>query len=67
MPNATVGRDLMTGTVLATVRTMLRGGGDESQPRVVAYHVLRALGVPEARAREVAESPLPGIAARRDI
>jgi AcrR family transcriptional regulator len=61
VPNATVGRDLMTGTVLATVRTMLRGDGAPSQPRVVAYHVLRALGVPDARAKEVAERPLPEI------
>jgi len=65
VPNATVGRDLMTGTVLATVRTMLRSGGGRSQPRVVAYHVLRALGVPDSRAREVAESPLPDIVVPR--
>jgi AcrR family transcriptional regulator len=59
--NATVGRDLMTGTVLATVRTTLRGG--RSQPRVIAYHVLRALGVPDARAKAVVESPLAEIVA----
>jgi AcrR family transcriptional regulator len=59
--NATVGRDLMTGTVMATVRTMLRSGGSRPQPRIVAYHVLRALGVPDARAREIADSPLPDI------
>ncbi|MEO8467071.1 MAG: TetR/AcrR family transcriptional regulator [Gammaproteobacteria bacterium] len=57
VPNATVGRDLMTGTVLATVRTTLRGG--RSQPRVIAYHVLRALGVLDKRAKEIAESQLP--------
>jgi AcrR family transcriptional regulator len=61
VPNATVGRDLMTGTVLATVRTMLRSGGGESQPRNVAYCVLRALGVPDARAKKVVDSPLPEI------
>ena len=61
VPNATVGRDLMTGTVLATVRTMLRSGRDQSRPQAVAYHVLRALGVPDARAREIAESRLPDI------
>lgn len=59
VPNATIGRDLMTGTVLATVRTTLRGG--RSAPRVISYHVLRALGVPDARAREIADSPLPEI------
>jgi AcrR family transcriptional regulator len=61
VPNATVGRDLMTGTVLATVRTMLRSGGDRPQPRIVAYHVLRALGVPDARAKDIAERPLADI------
>ena len=61
VPNATVGRDLMTGTVLATVRTMLRSGGDRSRPRIVAYHLLRALGVSDARARDIADRPLPDI------
>ena len=61
VPNATVGRDLMTGTVLATVRTMLRSGSGRSQPRVIAYHLLRALGVPDARAKAIAESPLPDL------
>ncbi len=61
VPNATVGRDLMTGTVLASVRTMLRSGSRHSQPRVVAFHLLRALGVADARAREVADGPLPEI------
>lgn len=62
VPNPTVGRDLMTGTVMATVRTTLRSRADRSQPRAVAYHVLRALGVPDARARAIAERPLPDIA-----
>jgi AcrR family transcriptional regulator len=61
VPSATVGRDLMTGTVLATVRTTLRSGGDASQSRTVAHHLLRALGVPDARAREIADRPLPEI------
>src|SRR5687768_9961447 len=61
VPNATVGRDLMTGTVLATVRTMLRSGSGRSRPQVVAYHVLRALGVPDGRARGIAERRLPDI------
>ena len=61
VPNASVGRDVMTGTVLATVRTTLRFGGDPSQPSIVAYHLLRALGVPDARARKIANSPLPDI------
>jgi AcrR family transcriptional regulator len=65
VPNATVGRDVMTGTVMATVRTMLRAGGHASPPRTVSYHVLRALGVPDARARKIADSPLPDIVVRK--
>ena len=61
VPSATLGRDLMTGTVLATVRTMLRSGSSAVQPRAVSYHVLRALGVPDARARDITERPLPEI------
>ena len=61
VPNATVGRDLMTGTVLATVRTTLNSAGGRSQSRTVAYHLLRALGVPDARAKEIADRPLPGL------
>ena len=62
VPNATVGRDLMTGTVLASVRTTLRGV--RSDPRIVAHHVLRALGVPDARARAIAQRPLPDMVGR---
>jgi AcrR family transcriptional regulator len=65
VPDATVGRDLMTGTVLATVRTTLRFGGGRSQPRIVAYHLLRALGVPDARARKIADNPLPDIVVQK--
>ena len=61
IPNATVGRDLMTGTVMATVRTMLRSGSERPRPEIVAYHLLRALGVPDARARQIAEKPLTDI------
>lgn len=61
VPSATVGRDLMTGTVMASVRTMLRSGNDRSQPGAVAYHVLRGLGVPDARAKAIAAKPLPDI------
>jgi len=61
VPSATVGRDLMTGTVLATIRTMLRSGGEQTEPRIVAHHVLRALGVSEKRAREITERPLPDL------
>ena len=65
VPDATVGRDLMTGAVMATVRTMLRSGRSRSNSRTIAYNVLRALGVPDARARAIAETPLPEIVISR--
>jgi AcrR family transcriptional regulator len=61
VPNAAVGRDLMTGTVLATVRTTLRSAGSPSKSRIVAYHLLRAFGVPDARAKQIADRPLPDL------
>jgi len=63
IPNATVGRDVMTGTVMATVRTMLRADGDRPEAGIVAYHVLRALGVSDARATEITQRRLPDIVA----
>jgi len=63
IPNATVGRDVMTGTVMATVRTMLRADGDRPEAGIVAYHVLRALGVSDARAAEITQRRLPDIVA----
>jgi hypothetical protein len=54
----------MTGTVLATVRNMLRPGSDRSEPPIISYHVLRALGVPDARAHDIVDRPLPDIGMR---
>ena len=51
------------GTILSAMVTTLREGGARTQPRVVAHHLLRALGVPDRKAREIAESPLPEIVA----
>jgi AcrR family transcriptional regulator len=61
IPNATHGRDLLMGTVLAAMIATLRVGSAPSQPRIIAHHVLRALGVPDVRAREISESRLPEI------
>ncbi len=61
VPNASFGRDLMVGAVLAAMTTTLRHGSAPSLPRLVARHVLRALGVPDARAKELSERPLPEI------
>jgi AcrR family transcriptional regulator len=59
IPHAQYGRDLLLGTCLAAMRSTLRGEGARSQPRIVSHLILRALGVPDDRAREISESSLP--------
>ena len=67
IPNMQLGRDLLMGTLLASMITLLRegGSGPRSQSRHVAQHVLRALGVSETRARNISESALPEIIVSR--
>lgn len=57
--DARIGRDLVLGTALAAMITLLREDVPPSYSRSVALHVLRALGVPEAKARAVTDRPLP--------
>ena len=59
LEDARFGRDMILGTCLAAMITQLREGAPENQPIMVARHILRSLGVPEERVREVIESPLP--------
>ena len=61
VPHAQEGRDLLLGTILAAMVSTLRDGASRSQPRIIAHHLLRALGVPDSRARQIADSPLPEI------
>jgi AcrR family transcriptional regulator len=61
VPNAQCGRDLLLGTILAAMVSTLHGGGAKSHPKIIAHHLLRALGVPDRRAREIAEGDLPEI------
>jgi AcrR family transcriptional regulator len=63
VPHPQYGRDLLLGTILSAMVTTLREGGTRTQPRVIAQHLLRALGVPDRKAREIAASPLPDIVA----
>lgn len=61
LPKAQFGRDLLLGSMLSCMVSTLRGRGARSQPRVIAHHLLRALGVPDDRAREISERPLPDL------
>lgn len=51
--------DLLQGTVLAGMRTLLDGRAGQGHPEAVAMMVLRGLGLPSAEAKEIARRPLP--------
>jgi AcrR family transcriptional regulator len=51
--------DLLQGTVLAAMRTMLEGGVREGHAAAVAAMILRGLGLPSAEANGIARRPLP--------
>jgi AcrR family transcriptional regulator len=59
LEDARVGRDMILGTALAAMITQLREGTGANQPKVVARHILRALGVPRDRVEDVISRPLP--------
>lgn len=51
--------DLVQGTVLAAMRTVLEGRADDGHAAAVAALVLRGVGVDAAEADEIARRPLP--------
>lgn len=57
--NSALGRDLVLGTALAAMVSLLRGQADPDYPELVAGHILLGMGVPFDTAREVANRPLP--------
>lgn len=57
--SSVLGRDLVLGTTLSSISTMLRGEGEADHPELVAGHILLAMGVPFDTAREIANRPLP--------
>jgi AcrR family transcriptional regulator len=61
LPNPQYGRELLMGTVLANMVATLRDGNARTQPPLVALYILRALGVPDRKAREIVKSRLPEI------
>jgi AcrR family transcriptional regulator len=53
--------DLIAGTVLQAMRTVLAGEGGRSHASATAATVLRGLGMPYDEAEEVARRPLPAL------
>ena len=55
----TAALDLVTGTVLAGMRSVLESRAGEEHPALIAGLVLRGLGLPAAEADDLVRSPLP--------
>jgi AcrR family transcriptional regulator len=54
-----LGRDILLGSCVAALSTILRGQAADDYPEAVAGHILVGLGVPHDDARRIANQPLP--------
>lgn len=59
---SSLGTDLVLGTAVASIATMLRREMPDDYPETAAEHVLRGLGVSPTKARAIARVPLPILA-----
>lgn len=57
--SAELGRDILLGTALAAMGSLVRYDMPGDYPEAVAGHILNALGVPLEDARAIAQLPLP--------
>ncbi len=60
--SSAVGRDLVLGSTLAAIATMVRGEVAGDYPEQIALGILQALGIAPEAAREIAMRPLPELA-----
>ncbi|MEO5707914.1 MAG: TetR/AcrR family transcriptional regulator [Alteraurantiacibacter sp.] len=61
-----LGRDILLGSCLAALGTILRQSAPTDYPEAVAGHILVALGVPHDEAKQIAHQPLPDLATPPD-
>ncbi|HEY1125469.1 MAG TPA: helix-turn-helix domain-containing protein [Sphingobium sp.] len=59
LPSVELGRDLLLGTTLAAMGSIVRGGPAENYPEMVAAYILFGLGVPLEETRICANQVLP--------
>jgi hypothetical protein len=59
LPSVELGRDLLLGTTLAAMASIVRGGMPKGYPEAVAGRILVGLGVPFEEATACAQTPLP--------
>ena len=57
-----LGRDILLGTCLAALGTIVRKGVADDYPEAIAGYILHALGVPYDEAKRIAHQPLPPLA-----
>jgi AcrR family transcriptional regulator len=57
--NVQIGMDLVMGTALAAIMSILKGNAGPDHPEHVAKALLMSLGVPAAKAERLANQPLP--------
>jgi AcrR family transcriptional regulator len=57
-----LGRDILLGTCLAALGTIVRKGVADDYPEAIAGYILHALGVPYDEAKRLAHQPLPQLA-----
>jgi AcrR family transcriptional regulator len=57
-----LGRDILLGTCLAALGTIVRKGVAQDYPEAIAGYILHALGVPYDEAKRIAHLPLPDLA-----
>lgn len=57
--SAALGRDILLGTTLAAMGSLVREPMPADHPEAVAYYILHALGVPYEEAQAIAHHPLP--------
>lgn len=61
LPSSLLGRDIVMGTTLSAMSSLMRETVDDDFPEQVAGHILLGMGVPYDEAREIAHRPLPVI------
>jgi AcrR family transcriptional regulator len=66
IPSSKLGRDIILGSTLAAVASMLREEVPPDYSEAIAGHILLALGVPQADACALTHLPLPALAGIED-
>lgn len=67
LPSVELGRDLLLGTTLAAMASVVRGDVPEDYPETVAASILFSMGVPFEQAQKCTQAPLPPLEPRDKV